>query len=130
MLDYLVQLIETKDWELNSNERNLLTVDIKNYINSTRTARRTVQAIIKSDKYTKLSSDWFGYKLIIIKNFKPDVIVLLVLIGIPSTLAYCAIQIPTSKYQCVLNRIFNTITQAGIDRISSLIVIEDDLFWE
>ena len=68
MLDYLVQLIETKDWELNSNERNLLTVDIKNYISSARTAWRAVQAIVKSDKYTKFSSDWFGYKLKILKE--------------------------------------------------------------
>ena len=50
MLDYLVQLIETKDWELTSDERNLLSVGFKNYISSARTAWRTVQAIGKSEK--------------------------------------------------------------------------------
>ena len=57
MLDFLVQLIDTKDSELTSDERNLLSVGFKNYISSARTAWRTIQAVGKSDKYTQFASD-------------------------------------------------------------------------
>jgi len=57
MLEYLTQLIDTKDSDLNSDERNLLSVGFKNYISSARTAWRTIQAIGKSEKYAKYGSD-------------------------------------------------------------------------
>ena len=45
ILEYLTQLIDTKDWDLNSDELNLLSVCFKNYISSARTAWRTITAL-------------------------------------------------------------------------------------
>lgn len=47
MLDFLIQVIENKETELTADERNLLSVGFKNYINSARTAWRTIEAIEK-----------------------------------------------------------------------------------
>jgi len=47
MIDFLKLIIGNKEAELTSDERNLLSVGFKNYINSSRTAWRTIEAIEK-----------------------------------------------------------------------------------
>ena len=47
MIDFLIQIIQNKDSELTPDERNLFCVGFKNYINSSRTAWRTIEAIEK-----------------------------------------------------------------------------------
>lgn len=68
MLDFLVQIIENKESELSADERNLLSVGFKNYINSTRTAWRTIEAIERSDKYTQFANECAKYKMRVLRE--------------------------------------------------------------
>lgn len=70
MIDFLVQIIENKDTELTSDERNLLSVGFKNYISSWRTAWRTIEAIEKSGKYSQYANECAKYKLRVIKELE------------------------------------------------------------
>ena len=45
MVDFLEAVIDTKDEDLNTEERNLLSVGFKNYISSARTTWRTITAL-------------------------------------------------------------------------------------
>ena len=45
MVDFLEAVIDAKDEDLNTEERNLFSVGFKNYISSVRTAWRTITAL-------------------------------------------------------------------------------------
>jgi len=62
MVEFLKQVIQTKDEDLNNEERNLLSVGFKNLISSSRGAWRTVGAIEQNDKYAEYASDCAEYK--------------------------------------------------------------------
>jgi molecular chaperone GrpE (heat shock protein) len=70
MIDFLIQAIESKDTEFNSDERNLLSVAFKNFINPERTAWRTIEAIEKSEKYIQHAPDCNRYKARILKELE------------------------------------------------------------
>jgi 14-3-3 protein epsilon len=70
MIDFLVQIIDNKETELTPDERNLLSVGFKNYINSTRTAWRTIEAIEKSDKYTQFANECSRYKMRVLRELE------------------------------------------------------------
>lgn len=62
MVSFLKEVIETKDEDLNTEERNLLSVGFKNLISSSRGAWRTVGAIEGNEKYKEYSEDCADYK--------------------------------------------------------------------
>lgn len=62
MVEFLTEVIKLKDEDLNTEERNLLSVGFKNLISSRRAAWRTVGAIEQNDKYAEYSSDCAEYK--------------------------------------------------------------------
>uniref|UniRef100_A0A7S3JIU3 14-3-3 domain-containing protein n=1 Tax=Euplotes harpa TaxID=151035 RepID=A0A7S3JIU3_9SPIT len=63
MVELLRQVIVTKEDDLSSEERNLLSVGFKNLISSARSAWRTVGAIEQNDKYKEYSQDCANYKV-------------------------------------------------------------------
>lgn len=62
MVQFLKEVIQTKDEDLNTEERNLLSVGFKNLISANRSAWRTVGAIEQNEKYAEYSSDCAEYK--------------------------------------------------------------------
>jgi len=62
MVSFLTEVIQLKSEDLNSEERNLLSVGFKNLISSRRAAWRTVGAIEQNDKYSDYSGDCANYK--------------------------------------------------------------------
>ena len=62
MVEFLTEIIDLKDDDLNTEERNLLSVGFKNLISSCRAAWRTVGAIEQNDKYKEYSDDCAEYK--------------------------------------------------------------------
>lgn len=62
MVDFLEGVIEAKGEDLNTEERNLLSVGFKNLISANRSAWRTVSAIETNDKYAEYSGDCKDYK--------------------------------------------------------------------
>jgi hypothetical protein len=62
MVDFLQEVIQSKDEDLNTEERNLLSVGFKNLISSRRAAWRTVGAIQSNEKYVEYSEDCGTYK--------------------------------------------------------------------
>lgn len=62
MVDFLKQVIEGKDADFTTEERNLLSVGFKNLIGSKRTAIRTINAIEQNPKYAKFNEQLIKYK--------------------------------------------------------------------
>lgn len=62
MVGFLKEVILAKDDDLNTEERNLLSVGFKNLISSSRSAWRTVGAIEQNEKYAEYSKDCADYK--------------------------------------------------------------------
>jgi 14-3-3 protein epsilon len=62
MVEFLTEVIKLKDEDLNTEERNLLSVGFKNLISSRRAAWRTVGAIEQNEKYAEYSGDCGEYK--------------------------------------------------------------------
>lgn len=62
MIEFLIKAIESKEDGFTADERNLLSVAFKNFINPERTAWRTIEAIEKSDKYKEYAMDCSKYK--------------------------------------------------------------------
>lgn len=62
MVEFLKEVIQAKDEDLNTEERNLLSVGFKNLISSSRGAWRTVGAIEQNEKYAEYSGDCAEYK--------------------------------------------------------------------
>lgn len=62
MVEFLTEVIQIKDEDLSTEERNLLSVGFKNLISSSRAAWRTVGAIEQNKKYAEFSSDCASYK--------------------------------------------------------------------
>ena len=62
MVEFLKEVIDTKGEDLNTEERNLLSVGFKNLISASRSAWRTVGAIEQNDKYADYASDCASYK--------------------------------------------------------------------
>ena len=72
MVKYLADVLEQKAGEVNSDERNLLSVAFKNLISSKRSACRTITAIEQNPKYQKYSSALNSYKTKIISQLTDD----------------------------------------------------------
>jgi 14-3-3 protein epsilon len=62
MVEFLKEVIQAKDEDLNTEERNLLSVGFKNLISGSRGAWRTVGAIEQNEKYAEYSADCSDYK--------------------------------------------------------------------
>ena len=62
MVEFLTEVIQLKEEDLTTEERNLLSVGFKNLISSSRAAWRTVGAIEQNGKYAEYSSDCAVYK--------------------------------------------------------------------
>jgi len=62
MVDYLGKVLKEKGADVNSDERNLLSVAFKNLISSKRAACRTIQAIEQNPKYAKFADALTAYK--------------------------------------------------------------------
>ena len=62
MVLYLNKVVETKNEDFTTEERNLLSVGFKNQIGSKRTAIRTISAIEQNPKYQKFNEALQGYK--------------------------------------------------------------------
>ena len=62
MVDFLEAVIDAKDEDLNTEERNLLSVGFKNLISANRSAWRTVSAIEQNEKYAEYSEECKEYK--------------------------------------------------------------------
>jgi 14-3-3 protein epsilon len=62
MVEFLKEVITAKSEDLNTEERNLLSVGFKNLISGARGAWRTVGAIEQNEKYAEYSSDCANYK--------------------------------------------------------------------
>ena len=62
MVTYLEKVLDEKHGDVNSDERNLLSVAFKNLISSKRSACRTIAAIEQNPKYSKFNSALIEYK--------------------------------------------------------------------
>ena len=62
MVDFLREVINAKDSDFTTEERNLLSVGFKNLIGGKRTALRTIAAIEQNPKYSKYSDALTKYK--------------------------------------------------------------------
>jgi len=62
MVLYLEKIVEAKNEDFTTEERNLLSVGFKNQIGSKRTAIRTISAIQQNPKYTKFGDGLVLYK--------------------------------------------------------------------
>jgi 14-3-3 protein epsilon len=63
MVIYLNKVVDIKNDDFTTEERNLLSVGFKNQIGSKRTAIRTISAIEQNPKYTKFGEGLKSYKL-------------------------------------------------------------------
>jgi 14-3-3 protein epsilon len=63
MVDFLKEVINSKEADFTTEERNLLSVGFKNLIGSKRTAIRTITAIEQNPKYSKYNAPLTAYKL-------------------------------------------------------------------
>ena len=61
MVEFLKPVLDSKGADLNSDERNLLSVAFKNLISSKRTAWRTISAIEQNPKYQKFGEALAAY---------------------------------------------------------------------
>jgi 14-3-3 protein epsilon len=62
MVTYLDQVVQLKNEDFTTEERNLLSVGFKNQIGSKRTAIRTISAIEQNPKYTNFGGSLTSYK--------------------------------------------------------------------
>jgi len=62
MVLYLKDVVQKKNEDFTTEERNLLSVGFKNQIGSKRTAIRTISAIEHNPKYSKFNDGLKGYK--------------------------------------------------------------------
>ena len=62
MVEYLNKVVENKNEDFTTEERNLLSVGFKNQIGSKRTAIRTISAIEQNPKYSKFNEALTSYK--------------------------------------------------------------------
>jgi len=62
MVNYLTQVVKSKNEDFTTEERNLLSVGFKNQIGSKRTAIRTISAIEQNPKYSKFNDALAAYK--------------------------------------------------------------------
>lgn len=62
MVDFLKDVIDAKDKDFTTEERNLLSVGFKNLIGGKRTAIRTISAIEQNAKYEKFKTAMENYK--------------------------------------------------------------------
>ena len=62
MVDFLTQVIDAKDSDFSTEERNLLSVGFKNLIGVKRTAIRTIAAVEQNPKYSKYGEALGSYK--------------------------------------------------------------------
>ena len=62
MVDYLNKVVDNKNEDFSTEERNLLSVGFKNQIGSKRTAIRTISAIEQNPKYSQYNAALVKYK--------------------------------------------------------------------
>ena len=62
MVDFLKEVVNGKDSDFTTEERNLLSVGFKNLIGTKRTALRTISAIEQNPKYSKFADALGNYK--------------------------------------------------------------------
>ena len=62
MVEYLRKVVQSKNEDFTTEERNLLSVGFKNQIGSKRTAIRTISAIEQNPKYQKFNDALGSYK--------------------------------------------------------------------
>merc|ERR1712127_316556 len=62
MVSYLKDVVQKKNEDFTTEERNLLSVGFKNQIGSKRTAIRTISAIEQNPKYSKFNDGLLAYK--------------------------------------------------------------------
>ena len=62
MVNFLNEVVKSKNEDFSTEERNLLSVGFKNQIGSKRTAIRTISAIEQNPKYSKFNDGLASYK--------------------------------------------------------------------
>ncbi|CAI2377696.1 unnamed protein product [Moneuplotes crassus] len=62
MVDFLEQIVDESDGDVNTDVRNLLSVGFKNLISGQRSAWKTVQAIEQNKKYADYQADCESYR--------------------------------------------------------------------